>query len=81
MSFGYRIWKGVTAGFAYSKVKDTTASDAERIRPHFFDRRKDSSDTLWELSHKEQSKHLLFGWTAGFLNDKLVGSLLVGPRS
>ena len=82
VSFGYRIWKGVTAGFAYSKVKDTTADatlNASIPSPIFFDRRKDSSDTLSDLAHKEQSKHLLFGWTAGFLNDKLVGSLLVGP--
>jgi len=78
---GYRVWRNfsVALGFDTSVGGKGDASVTAGIpHPIFYDTRKESTQSVTDLKHSEQSIHLSFMWTTP-LTDRMDASVYAGP--
>jgi hypothetical protein len=81
ISGGYRVWKNLSVGLAFGTTvggKGDASITAGIPHPIFYDTRKESTQELTDLKHKERSIHLLFMWTTP-ISDKMDASVYAGP--
>lgn len=81
LTAGYRVWRTVSVALSFGTTvsgKGDARVSAGIPHPIFYDTRKESTQELTDLKHKEQSIHLSFMWTTP-ISDKIDASVYAGP--
>lgn len=82
ISGGYRVWRDLSIGLAFSYASDSAAAVMTAAVPHpiFFDRRVTVTKTAEGLKHSEKALHLQFVWNMP-VTDKIDASFIIGPSA
>jgi hypothetical protein len=78
---GYRVWRDLSAGLGLTTtftVKGDANVEGGIPHPIFYDTYVNSTQTVQDLEHREQSIHLFVMWTSP-VTDKIDASVSFGP--
>jgi hypothetical protein len=78
---GYRVWRDLSVAVGWTGIfasKNSAEVVGSIPHPLFFDSRVESTVTVEDLEHKEQSVHLSVMWTSP-VTDKIDASVFAGP--